>query len=80
MLIGFWINDELSFNRSFPNYNRIALVWQNENNNGALSTWSDVPFPLGAELRKEYGGDFTHVVMATGSFGHILGTGDKRNS
>jgi ABC-type antimicrobial peptide transport system permease subunit len=78
MLIGFWIKDELSFNKGFDNYNRIALVWQNVNDNGSVNTWNDVPFPLGAELRKEYGSDFTHVIMATGSFGHILGTGDKK--
>ncbi len=29
ILIGLWIHDELSFNKNFKNYNRIAQVMQN---------------------------------------------------
>ena len=35
MLIGLWIYDELTFNASFPNYSRIALVMRDLNINGS---------------------------------------------
>ena len=39
ILIGLWIYDELSFDRHFANYNRIAQVIQNVTNNGEVQTW-----------------------------------------
>lgn len=36
MLIGLWIDDELSFNKNFPHYERIAQVIQNVTNNGEV--------------------------------------------
>jgi hypothetical protein len=38
ILIGLWIYDELSFDRHFANYNRIAQVIQNVTNNGEVQT------------------------------------------
>jgi putative ABC transport system permease protein len=63
MLIGFWIRDELSFDKYNPNYNSIAWVKQHLNHNGEIQTWESVPFPLAAELRKEYGNEFKEVVL-----------------
>src|SRR5438309_9060441 len=64
ILIGLWIYDELSFNNNFKNYDRIAQVYQNLDNNGERVTWRSVPYPLAEELRKNYGSDFKHIVMA----------------
>ena len=58
ILIGLWIHDEVSFNKNFDNYNRIAQVIQNVTNNGEVQTWRDVPYPLANELRKNYGSEF----------------------
>ena len=66
LLIGLWIQDELSFNTSFDNHARIAKVVQHVTNNGEVQTWNNVPFPLADELRKNYGSDFKHIVMAAG--------------
>src|SRR5580698_11678371 len=65
MLIGLWIWDELSFNKNFKNYDRIAQVIQNVTNNGEVQTWTAVPYPLAQEIRVNYGGDFKQVVMAS---------------
>ena len=46
MLIGLWIYDELSFDRNFTNYKRVARVIQNVSNNGEVQTWNSVPYPL----------------------------------
>jgi ABC-type antimicrobial peptide transport system permease subunit len=78
MLIGLWIYDEVSFDRYHKNYNRIAQVIQNVTNNGQVQTWFAEPYPLAAELRKNYGSDFKSVVMSTGSNGHIITFGDKK--
>jgi putative ABC transport system permease protein len=78
VLIGLWIWDELSFDRNFQNYNRIAQVVQNVTNNGEVQTWRQMPYPLAEELRKSYGGDFKYVVMSSGTGNNILAWGDKK--
>ena len=78
MLIGLWIWDELSFDKYHQNYNRIAVVMQNETNNGTINTGAAIPLPLDAELRKSYGSDFKHIVMASWNDPHVLATADKK--
>jgi hypothetical protein len=62
MLIGLWIYDEVSFDRQTPHYDRIARVAQHVTNNGEVSTWMQVPFPLADVLRKDYGNHFKRVI------------------
>ena len=78
ILIGLWIYDEISFNKNFKNHDRIAQVIQNVTNNGEVQTWTNVPSPLADELRKNYGEDFKHVVMATYIGDHILSINEKK--
>jgi putative ABC transport system permease protein len=78
MLIGLWINDELSFNKYHKNYNRIAQVMQSRTFNAVVRTGSSMPMPLGAELIKNYGSDFKYVVMSSWNDDHILAVGDKK--
>lgn len=77
MLIGLWIWDELSFNKNFKNYDSIAQVMQNNTMNGEVGTGESSPWPMGEELRKNYGSNFKNVTMATYNNGHILTYGDK---
>src|SRR5664279_5425470 len=80
MQIGLWIYDELSFDKNFEHYKRIAKVIQNVTNNGEVQTWNSVPYPLAQELRKNYGSDFKQVVLE-GSWGdHILTHDEKKLS
>ena len=44
ILIGLWMHDELSFNKKFKNYDRLAQVIQNVTNNGEVQTWWSVPY------------------------------------
>jgi hypothetical protein len=78
MLIGLWIYDEVSFDRYHKNHNRIAQVIQNLTNNGEIQTWFSEPYPLAAELRKNYSSDFKSVVLSTGINAHIIAFGDKK--
>jgi putative ABC transport system permease protein len=78
MLIGFWINDELDFNKYHLNYNRIAQVKQNQNFNGKIETWPGVPPVLSKELRASYGDNFKYVVMSSWPEDHFLAVGTTR--
>src|SRR5258705_7261393 len=78
ILIGMWIHDELSFDKNFKNYDRIAQVIQNVTNNGEVQTWTSVPYPLADELRKNYGSDFKRIVMASAIGDHVLALDDKK--
>jgi putative ABC transport system permease protein len=78
ILIGLWMYDELSFDKSFKNYSRIAQVIQNVTNNGEVQTWRGVPYPLADELRKNYGSDFKHIVMAVSWDDHMLSYNEKK--
>ncbi|QEC45240.1 ABC transporter permease [Pseudobacter ginsenosidimutans] len=78
MLIGLWIWNELSFNKSFSNYNSIAQVMQTETLNGQVSTDKGNVIPLAAELRTKYKEDFTHVVLSSWTMNSMVTAGEKK--
>ena len=78
MLIGLWVWDELSFNKNFDNYNRIASVMQHQTFNGETGTQTAVPYLMSDELRKNYGNDFKYVAMSSWTYDHILAFNEKK--
>jgi len=80
ILIGLWIWDELSFDKYHKNYDRVAIVTQNETFNGTINTGAAVSLPFDAELRKSYGSDFKHIALASWTNKHIFSVGDKNIS
>ncbi|GAB3494762.1 ABC transporter permease [Spirosoma knui] len=78
MLISLWVYDELSFDRYFQNYDRIAKVMQSGSFNGEVIHSNYNPAPMGPELRTVYGENFTHVIMSSWTDEHILAYGDKK--
>ena len=80
MLIGLWIWDELSFDEYHQNYSRIAQVMEQNTMNGEIQTRVNIEQPLAPALKKNYGGDFEHVVMASWTESHLLTVGDKKVS
>jgi putative ABC transport system permease protein len=80
MLIGLWIYDELSFNSYYDNHQSIARVMRNATANGETSTWPQLPYALGSELRTKYGSSFKHVAMATPVGENLLSTDTKKVS
>ncbi|QHT69219.1 FtsX-like permease family protein [Rhodocytophaga rosea] len=80
VLIGFWLHDELTYNKFHANYDRIGQVKTTQTFNGETGTHSAVAIPLSEELRSKYTSDFKYVVMTSWNFGHILAYGDKRIS
>lgn len=71
LLIGLWVHDELSFNRSFEHYDRIAQVFHHITFGEEEMTIADVPYPIGAELKSAYN-EFEEVSMSSGEGEHIL--------
>jgi putative ABC transport system permease protein len=78
ILIGLWIHDELSFNKGFKNYDRIAQVMQHQTFNGDVGTQTAIPYLMGEELKRNYGSDFKYIAMSAWNNDHILASGEKR--
>src|SRR5579859_1442890 len=77
MLIGLWIWDELSYDRSIPQHDRIAMVVQNMTGNGTVNTGMSTSFPTANELRTRYGSNFKQVVIGSHTRRHVLSLDQK---
>ncbi len=77
LMIGLWLNDEISYNTSFENYGQIARVMSTEIFNGEMGTNNAVSIPASTAIKSKYGEDFKKVCMGSWNFGHILFYGDK---
>ncbi|GAB3956254.1 ABC transporter permease [Spirosoma harenae] len=62
MLIGIWIQDEVSANKHHKNYESLYMVKMNQTFDGKRGTQDALPFALGEELRTKYP-DFKAVAM-----------------
>ncbi len=63
ILIGLWMFDELSFDKNFSNYDRIAKLEQNVSFTADKTTFDVMPMPLAEELRNKYA-DFKAVSLS----------------
>jgi putative ABC transport system permease protein len=77
MLIGLWIFDELSFDKSHKHYDQIARVMQNQTVNGEINSLKAMPIPAAYELRQTYGSDFKNVTLSSWTNPHMVKYGDK---
>ena len=77
ILIGLWIWDEVSFDKSNPHYDRIAQVLGNATMNGSVNTFPTQPVPEADVLRQDYGSDFKYISMASHNGDHVLAAGEK---
>lgn len=80
IIIGFWVWDEVSFDRYHKQYDRIARVMVNTTNNNIIYSGKTVSIPMGYELRDKYRSDFSHISLATHMGTHIIAMGDKQLS
>lgn len=77
LLTGLWIWDECSFNRNFAHYDRLLKVYHNSLDNGTVSTYQTVPYPLAAEMRVRYAGDYKAVALGKGA-DHVMEAGETQ--
>ena len=78
ILIGLWVFDELSFDRSIPDHDRIAAVMQNQVISGSVQTWRGQAKQLAPALRKDFGDRFKHVALVFGPAPESFSVGDTR--
>lgn len=79
LLIALWIIDEVSFNKSFKNYQQIAQVYHHITLGDQKLTISDVPAPLGEKLRSTLAA-FDKVATCSYAREHVLSFGEKNLS
>ena len=77
MLIGLWVHDELSYDKYYENYDRIAQVMQHASFNGKTGTQTANPALMAPEIRAKFGSDFKYVVQASWDGGHLLAVGKR---
>jgi putative ABC transport system permease protein len=77
LLIGLWIWDEVSFDKSNTQSDRIAQVMGKATMNGSVNTFPTDPVPLADVLRQDYGSYFKDVVRSSWNELHILSTPGK---
>ncbi|MBS9461369.1 ABC transporter permease [Flagellimonas sp. 389] len=65
LIIGLWINDELTHNDYFKNKSRIAQVFQSQTFNNNTGTGPAIPLPLEPTLREKYDDNFELLVMSS---------------
>ena len=78
LLIGLWIQDELSYDKYHTNYDRIVQVLQKEKFLGKNTVWTHQPYLLLNALRTGYGSSFEHVVASLPAYGVLLSAGEKQ--
>ncbi len=54
LLIGLWIQNEISFDRFYKKTDRISLLYTRDNNNGQTDVWPRVSKLMAPELKKDY--------------------------
>ncbi len=78
MLIGLWVYEEFTYDHWHAHRDQVARVMQFKMRNGEQVTTRILPFPLGNELRENYGDNFEYVVMSSWTRDHVLGFEDQR--
>ena len=78
LLIGLWVYGQISYDKSFPNHNRIAAVLQNQNLSGGVDTWWGQAMQLAPALRKDHGRQFKYVVTVAGPTQRPMVYGDVK--
>ena len=77
LIIGLWMNDELTYNRYFKNKNSIAQVFQSQTFNGNTGTGPAIPLPLEPALRDNFGDNFEHIMMCSWTQSSYVKYGEK---
>ena len=80
--LGLWVYDEVSYNRSHKNYERIAEVYRRNTQPLEQKTYSSngLPQPVAKVLTEKYGHLFKHVSLVWWPTNYNLRVGEKNFS
>ncbi|MEO9484590.1 MAG: ABC transporter permease [Ekhidna sp.] len=78
ILIGLWINDELSFDKHNRNSDKVARVLKKRTIGGETAVRFALPIPIVEELSTIYGEDFEHVVVSGFQSSSLVDTQEKQ--
>ncbi len=78
LLVMLWVSDEYSYDTSFKDYKKIAIVLSTQTWNEETNTYPDAAAPLADELRKNYSEDFKAVVLISETLEFNINYGDKK--
>ena len=78
LMIGLWVQDELTYNRVHTNYDRLARVMINQTVSGKTYTNDAQAIPFGTSLKDDFETDFDGVSMASWNYQHILTFGNRQ--
>ena len=81
ILIGLWVWDEFSFNKTHGNYDHVAQIMTRgiDAKDGPYVN-NSVQYPLATQLQTNYKNNFRHIVKASWVQDYILSAGDKKLS
>uniref|UniRef100_UPI00404A25CC ABC transporter permease n=1 Tax=Fulvivirga sp. TaxID=1931237 RepID=UPI00404A25CC len=77
ILILLWVNDEVSYDKFLPKYNKLAQVWINAEFDGKINSWTSVPLPTYEAMKTADSKIKNSCVTGWGS-SHLLTIGEKR--
>jgi len=77
ILIGLWINDEVSSNKHHKNYETLYQIKMHQTFDGRRGTQDAIPFPLGPEVKAKYP-DFERVAMCDWGSSRSLVVGNQK--
>ncbi|MBA4850881.1 ABC transporter permease [Emticicia sp. BO119] len=77
MMIGLWINDEMSANKHHANYATLYQVKMHQTFDGRRGTQDALPYPMGEELKTKYP-DFKAVAMCDWGSTRSLVVGNQK--
>ncbi len=77
LMIGLWVEDELTYNDYFANRDQIAQVFQSQTFNGQTGTGPALPRPLEKAFRYDYADNFKYLVMSSWNTSQYLNYKEK---
>jgi len=78
IMIGLWIQDEMTYNEVHENYDKIAQVYIHQTFNNRTSSSRAISLPFAPTLRNEFGADFEHLSLGSWAFEQLVAYEEKR--
>jgi ABC-type antimicrobial peptide transport system permease subunit len=80
IIIGLWVEDELSFNSYFKKHTRLAEVMLNQTNEGITYTGETIAPPIENPIRVKYANDFKATSLVSWENYHVIALENKNLS